>query len=214
MKDVKTMSGIKMEDRTLKGLRKNPEELEEMQFLNALTGLIPKSARIKRIFSEEFIQWAKNTLSRADSDPDQLDIMALWEMVNKERNDALKENATLKHNCDVMRTAYTKAKTRNEKLLEELDTARKSSAAKCLEFTLAARSSHHFPGVTIHSGAPEHTTIDYDLQHADHVTLDLKRTPAGTSFVIGATGLLSTTSPPPLQPPPKSDQDKRATFTG
>lgn len=213
------MSGIKMEDRTLKGLRKNPEEIEEMQFLNALTGLIPKSARIKELFSDEFIQWAKNTLAkdrRKEPNPGMdgnLDIMALWSMVNKERNDALKENATLKHNCDVIRTAYTKAKTRNEKLLEELDAARKSSAAKCLEFTLAARSSHQFPGVTIHSGAPEHTDIDYDLQHTDHITLDLQRTPAGTSFVIGATGLLPTTSPPPMQPPPKSE-NKRATFTG
>lgn len=217
------MSGIKMKDRTLKGLPKNPEELEEMQFLNALYGLIPKSARIKRIFSSEFIVWAKVTLSEKRNDPDKLDIMALWEMVNKERNDALKENSALRKECESMKKTNTSLKTRIATLHQELEKADninndlvtdRMAAERCLEAHIARNPVHIFPGVTIHSGSPDYRDVSYDLQHADHITLDLSLTPAGTSFVVGATGLLSTISPPPIQPPPKSNQDKKATFVG
>jgi len=91
------MTGRKFEDRILKGLHKNPEPLDEMRFLNELTKLIPSSARIHELFSPRFIQWAKDTLlkeRREEVNPGMdgsLDIMALWEMVNKERNAALQE---------------------------------------------------------------------------------------------------------------------------
>ncbi len=169
------MSGIKIENRTLKGLPKNPSMLDEMRFLNELTKLIPASARIKELFSDEFIQWAKDTLAkerRKEPNPGMdgnLDIMGLWHMVNGERNIALRECNTLKND---LLAVHTSAETR-------------------LKAEIANRKIYPFPGITIHSGMPEYKDVEYDLKDADKIRLHLSRDATGTTFVVAVKGQFS-----------------------
>jgi hypothetical protein len=173
------MSGIKIENRILKGLPQNPTPLDEMRFLNQLTKWIPASARIKELFADEFIQWAKDTLAkerRNEPNPGMdgdLDIMGLWAMVNTERNTAIKNCADLK--TDILATRV--------------------AADKRLNAEIKKQKIYPFPSITIHSGMPENKDVDYDLKDADEINLNLSRDATGTAFVVATKGRFP--HPPP-----------------
>lgn len=175
------MSGIKIEDRTLKGLPKNPTVLDEMRFLNELTKLIPASARIKELFSDEFIQWAKDTLAkerRKEPNPGMdgnLNIMHLWYMVNNERNIAIRERMNL----------------------EKTILSERAAAKERLEEEIANQKVYPHPGITIHSGMPEYKDVEYDLKDADEINLKLSRDATGTTFLVAAEGHFLPRTPPP-----------------
>lgn len=100
------MTGQKIVNRTLKGLPAKAGHIKEMMFLNGIAKLIPGDARIKELFSDDFLMWAKETLTHSrcpESNPGHdgnLDIMALWNMVNRERNTAIHERTQLQKDLE------------------------------------------------------------------------------------------------------------------
>ena len=203
------MTGVKRVNRLLHGLPNDPDEQDELNFLNGIERLIPASARIHELFSHEFIQWAKDTLLKTMIEDDSLNIMALWSMVNKERNEALKnlsENRALleqsvaanERAAEVVQAGTDEIK----KASAHIDALEKDNAALLKQLVATSKRTNTLekiirslsdsamlaPGLMIYSGPPTQRRVMYALDSADEMNVNLTRDATGTSFVVAMKG--------------------------
>ena len=144
---------------------------DELAFIRNLATSIPGNARLHEMFSPALVGWVQETLMqerRPQSNPGMdgsLDIMGLWSMVNRERNEALTANS----------------------LLRTIVKQNESHDCKCKTKDVEVKIP--YPAITVHSGAPDFKQIAATLKTASEIHVTLVRSDdGGAEYAITSLG--------------------------